>query len=150
METDILRQFAENEQTRAMLKAELEVANAEKDRLQTIIVGMFSEEGTQSQKINMPDGSKRTIHLRRELWAGHAGDAQALCEALKGGGYESYVKETFNVQSISSLVKEMAADYYGAKELGQYSVEQILEAVPDEIRQAMKLSELFKVGMRSA
>jgi len=150
MDTDILRQFAENEQARAMLKAELEAANAEKERLQTIIVTMFSEEGTQSQRVVMPDGSKKTIHLRRELWAGHAGDAQALCEALKSSGYESYVKETFNVQSVSSLVKEMAADYYGVKELGSYSVEQILEAVPDEMRGVMKLSELFKIGMRSA
>ena len=150
MSNDLLREFAENEELRASLKSQLEVANAEKDRLQQQIVALFSDEGTQSKTIVMSDGSKRTLYVRRELWAGHNGNAQDLCEALKDGGYDSFVKETFNVQSLSSLVKEMATNYYEQSNLGMYGIEQILEAVPEGIRNHLKLSELFKIGMRSA
>ena len=149
MDTEILRQFAENERTRAQLKADLESADLEKARLQTIIVAMYSEEGVESQRIKLGDGTSRTIYIRRELWAGHQGDAQALCDALKGTGYENYVKEIFNVQSLSSLVKEMAAEFHGLPDVKMLSVEQILEAVPEDIRAQLKVSEIFKIGSRA-
>ena len=148
MSTEILRQFVENERLRAHLKSELEAANAEKARLEPMIVQIFSEEGVQSQKLKMADGSMPTVHLRRELWAGHQGNAQALCDALKDGGYASQVKENFNTQSLSSLVRELATEFHQT-EIGKLSVEQIMEAVPENIRACLKVSEMFKIGMRS-
>lgn len=148
MDTEILCKYVENERHRSYLKGELEKADAEKKLLEPIIVQMFGEDGVQSTKVIMADGAKPTVHLRRELWAGHQGNSQALCDALKDGGYASQVKENFNVQSLSSLVRELAVDYHQT-EIGKLSVEQILEAVPDNIRAHLKVSEMFKIGMRS-
>ena len=149
MDTEILRQFVENEKEKARLESELDVVKAEKDRLQTIIVTMFSEEGTQSHKLIMPDGGFRTVHLRRDLYVGHTGDKQALCDALKDGGYESQVKESYNTQSLSSLFRELAAEYHQVPNVSRLTVEEILEAVPEDIRVHAKINEMFKIGVRS-
>ena len=150
IDTALLRDFAENEQERDRLKAELEACEDLKKILTEKIVAMFGEDGVKSQNILMRDGSARTVHLRREIWAGHQGDAQALCDALEESGYESYVKKTFNTQSLSSLVKDLAKTYYGKTDLDEFGVAEILEAVPEDVRKVMKLSELFKIGCRGS
>lgn len=148
MQTENLRLFAENEKDLQGAKAEVKRLEEKKKRLTELIVAEFSAEGTQSQKIKTSFGLV-TVHLRRELWAGHAGEKQALCDALKACGYTGYVSEGFNVQSVTALAKELATDYH-QRPLGELSVEDILEALPPEMRATMKLSEIFKVGMRGS
>lgn len=147
MGTENLRLFAENERELQAARAGVKELEAEKQRLSQLIVDEFSAEGTQSQKIQSSFGLV-TIHLRRELWAGHKSDKQGLCDALKECGYGNYVTEGYNVQSVTALAKELAKDYH-QKNLAELSVEEIMEALPDQVRAAMKLSEVFKIGMRS-
>jgi len=150
VDTDVLRDYLRLDALRSELKAELESVENERASVAETIVQMFGLEGVPSMSVLADDGTKRTIHLRRELWAGHTGDSQALCDALKDSGYGAYVQEKFNVQSLSSLVKELATGYYDKPDVSSLSVEEIMEALPEQVRMNLKISEIFKVGNKKS
>lgn len=150
LDTNILREYLEADAERNRLKSELAVVEEDRSRLAEIIVQMLGLEGLKSANVILPDGSSRTVHLRRELWAGHTGNSQALCDALKDSGYASYVQEKFNVQSLSALVKELASEFHDKSDVSTLTVEQIMESVPEAVRQHLKISEIFKVGSKKS
>lgn len=149
VDTTILNRYLDADELYVHHTALAKAAKDERDGLAEFVIQMLSMEGLKHISLKRPDGSARTVHVTRNLWAGHNGDEQALCEALKDSGYLAYVKEKYNVQSLSSLVRELASEYH-QKPVAELTVEQMIEALPEKVRENIKVSEVFNVGNKKS
>jgi len=121
---------------KTLLEEQLRDTKARLDELEPKIVESFQEEGIQSTKL---DGY--TIYLNRQLWAGHAGDKQAMCDLLKSmddNTWNFLVEDNVNVQRLSARVRECEKDDNG------------MPILPEQLKEVIKVSEVFKIGARKA
>ncbi len=75
--------------------------------LQPELIAEFERSGDQRRTV---DG--KTAYLHRQLWV-YAADGvpkETVAEAIKKAGLGDYVKETFNIQSISAFARELEKD----------------------------------------
>lgn len=110
--------------------------------LESTVVDYFQKHGVSKQTV---DGL--TVHLRRELWAGHEGDADAACVALIDAGLQDYAKPRINTQSLSAYCREL--DAQDDRPDDQRQVPAIV-AVHPELKGFIKVSEVFKIGVRAS
>jgi hypothetical protein len=98
----------------------------------------FKNSGT--QRINV-DG--KTVWLDRKVWASAGGDMPRLVDAMKAAGMEDMVGETVNGGSLSAWVREFDPDKVKTES-------EIIEALPEELRDAIEVNIVFKLGVTSS
>lgn len=87
----------------------------------------------------------KSFYIQTQLWAGHNGNKEKLCEALKESGFAEYVAENFNTQSLSALVREIARDIESDVPI---TVERIVAELPTQVREHIKISEVTRLKAR--
>jgi len=138
IDNDTLRQYIRLTTERRALKDK-------DDELKTLIAAVEEQLLSQFQQ----DGVQRmtcdghTVHLRRELWASAGGDTPGLVAALKAAGLGDLCTETVQAQRLSAWVREFDPQKCLAPEA-------IVNQLPEEVRPAITVSEVFKLGVRSA
>lgn len=84
-----------------------------------------------------------TVYLDRKVWAGaENGDTAGTCEALRAFGMVDFVKPTFNVQQLSSWVRERE------REMGPQ--DDLKSLLPDALRPFIKVTEKYALRVRKA
>lgn len=120
------------------LEARLDTLSEKRKELEAQLLEYFS-----SNAIQKLTAAGRTVYIRREVWAGHAGDNEAFIKAMKESGLGNYVKESVNSQTFSAYVREFDPD----KKL---SGDEITKLLPEPLRGVVKVSEVFKIASRKA
>lgn len=102
--SDVVREAIALTKRIEQLKLELAPLEDQLKALQPKLIEEFERTGDQRRTV---DG--KTAYLHRQLWvyAADGIDKDAVAEALKKAGLGDYVKETFNVQSISAFAREL-------------------------------------------
>lgn len=111
------------------LEAELKRVKESRDALEQELLERFRQEGVQS--IRTAEG---LACLRRDLWA----SLTESPETLIGTELAWLVKPHVNQQSLSAVVREYPRD------------ENDLPILPEEVKDSIKVSEVFKVGVRTS
>jgi hypothetical protein len=84
-----------------------------------------------------------TVYLDRKLWAGaENGDSAATCAALEAAGLGDFVKPTFNVQQLSSWVRETE------RTVGRQ--DDLKALLPEALRPFIKVTEKYALRVRQA
>lgn len=123
------RDYVNLDKERRALENELKQVKADLNAAEETLLRHMEETGMQSTKI---DGI--TVYLHRQLWAS-ALDIQAILENRDSA---FLVKETVNGNSLSSWVRELDKDDEGQPVL------------PEDLKEAIKVSEKFAVRTRKA
>lgn len=128
-------QWAELDQQRAALEAEVKKVKAQLAELEPRVLEHFERNGIQSIK-----AGGRTVYLERKLWACKAEGVEApgkdLHDILARAGYPEYASEGVSWQGLSAFFREREKD-------GE-------EPVPAELREWFGVSEQFKIRGRKA
>lgn len=111
------------------MDTELKKRKEDRDQLEALLLVAFREEGVQSIRT-----SEGLAYLRRDIWASLAAPA----EQLRGTPLEYLIKDTVNQQSLSAVVREYQRD------------DQDQPILPEEVMALINVTEVFKVGVRSA
>jgi hypothetical protein len=131
----LAREYAVLVARRRDAEAVVKELTAEQVALEKSLLERMGDEGIASLRIETPEGMF-TLSPRRELWASCLpGHEEELAIGLRAIGYGDLVRETVNAQRLSAYVREI--DAWGGK-------------VPPEIIGAVKISEVFKIGVRRA
>lgn len=119
------------------LSDELEPIESKLKAMQDRLVDIFEKTGNQSvSRLGM------TMYLKRELWIYSGDDKVAATAALRAAKLGDFVKEDFNVQSISAYGRELERE--SATEEEPFHPEAILEKHP-ELRGKLNPTEKHKV-----
>lgn len=144
MDTKELSYFASLDEREQDLKSQLDAIKAEKQKLQDRLMEEMAEEGLEKMTVKVGNnGDKRTVYTQRQIWAGHNGDKQALCDALQQAGLEEYVADNFNSHQLSAYVREYDPD----KKLDE---QEIIAQLPKEIQPYIKVTEKNQLRTRKA
>lgn len=140
-----LTQFTEFQaltERKAAIDAELKGIKARLADLEPRLLEFMTEMGMQSIK-----AGGRTFYIHRQLWAGKLADADPhqFAEIMRALGLGDMVKESVNAQTLSSWVREQAAELDGAA-----TPEEIVAALPEELRGIVKISEVYSVRSRKS
>jgi hypothetical protein len=127
---DNVKRLVELEWRREKLEDEIKILKQEIDGIKERVCEHFTQTGTQNISI---DG--RTVYLRRELWAS-ALNVDALAAYP---GTAPLVKPTVHGGALSSWVREI-------EQLGEDG----LPILPPEIKDAVKVSETFRINTRKS
>jgi hypothetical protein len=114
-----LAEFTALDKKRREIELELKEIAAKQDLLEEKLKDRFTQVGVQHVRI---DGL--TVYLQRQIWAGavkrtivlpdgtqdEVGDPQTTCDALIAAGHAEFVKQGFNVQTVSAWVRELPID----------------------------------------
>jgi hypothetical protein len=133
------------------LKDELEVVMREMEELEGPLIMEMGEAGL--KKLTVTAGIDdygnpkfRTVSPKRTLWAGAVeGDKMRLIEVLKNSPYADFVSETYNTNTLSSVVREINRDAGG-----RLSVDEIKERLPDYLKGVLEVSEKIQLGATKA
>jgi len=104
-----LLQFAVLDTRKEALKKELKDVEAAHKVLQERILDQFQQSGLDSVKF-----LGHSIYISKQLWARPKDETvsrAALVAALKKHGFKEYIKEDFNVQSVSGRLRELEKQY---------------------------------------
>lgn len=132
MDIEKLRDYVRLRRREAELKAQMESIKDEADGLQHELMEQFGQDGVSS--INV-DGV--TVYLHRQLWAGAADGVpkDTVVEVLKSVGLGHFVTESFNVQTLSSYVRDLEREE---------------EPLPDELADVINVREVYGIRTRRA
>jgi len=137
LDTERARRFIALTARKRAIDAERREITKELDTLETAILDEFAEHGIDRIAL---DGY--TLGLRRDIWARPAKDPDtgetlrdAAINALRAAGLNDYVREDFNVQSLSAYVRELIDNG---------------DDVPDELRDSLHITEGYKVSVTKA
>ena len=102
MKVEVAR-YLELHKKRKELEAELDTVKEQMAGMESTIIDEFDTVGVESIKIN-----GHTIYKRTMLWAGAIdGDYDTPCRAMKRNGMKDFVHQRFNVQQLSSYIREL-------------------------------------------
>lgn len=132
-----VRRFAELDQQKADLKSMIKELDVELTILDERIQNDMTQSGITQHRVEVPRGSgkHRTVHLRRDLRASPT-DIGALARYADTA---EFVKLAVNAQTLSAFVREIT-------ELNKDG----LPILPEQIKDAVKVSEIYSVRSRKA
>jgi len=104
MDTELLKSFVEQTKWKKELEENLKIVKAKLASIEPVLMDNFVEDGLTSAKI---DGLN--VYIHKQIWAKYDDKEKAIA-VLKTTGYNEYVSETFNTQSVSSLLRELDAE----------------------------------------
>lgn len=107
MTTDLLRRFAQLSREKGELKDRLSEVEKALEAMQLPLQEYFLSAGMQNTRV---DGM--TLYVRKQTWARLAEGIEMpqACDALKAAGLGEFVREAFNMQTLSSYVRELQRD----------------------------------------
>jgi len=148
MDTNNYIGYAVLEDEERALKARLKEIGEKKRQLEEFLLDDMADNGLAKLTVRVgadEDGLPvmKTLYTRRQLWAGHQGDRQALLESLKTAGYEELVGETVNTNTLSALVRELDPDNIRTPE-------EIIKDLPLELQATIKVTEKIELRSRKA
>ena len=130
LDTNLLARYAKEYRRKQRLTAALKVCGERMDGMEPQILSGLSQ-----AQVDRVTSARLTFFVRREIWARAAeGKKTEAVELLKKKGYGGLVSETFNANTVSALIRELEAD----------------GAIPAEFKEVFTISELNKLGVRSA
>ena len=143
MDTKIYERFAVLDARRKDYENRIKVIKDEMAELEKQLIEASMEEGI--DKITVVVGQtedglpvKRTVYRSRIIRAGHQGDMDALNQALKDAGLDTYVQEKVNMNSLSAFVREFDPDK-------NKSPEEIIASLPEPLKPVVKVSECINM-----
>jgi len=137
MDNRKLKRYVALIEQKRSLEEELTATKEAMAELDEYIMENMLESGT--QKITM-DGY--TVYIQRMLWASGANGQDALNQAIIGEGYAELVEPRVNANRLAALVREYDADPTCLHD------EHGLPILPGDLKDAIKISEQFKVRAR--
>jgi hypothetical protein len=127
---EMLREFAALAREKSTVKDRLDEIERRMTELQEPLKEHFVNGGMQNARV---DGM--TCYIRRQLWAklkeGH--DMDEAVAAMKGNGMGEFVREAFNVHTLSSHARELAREE---------------KALPAEVLDYIDVSEVVTIQAR--
>lgn len=142
MDTKELSRIAEIDVAIKNLKMEIDQLKLERDQMEDRLIEEMAECGLEKLTISTEKGP-RTVYVHRQVWAGHTGDKEGLCDALIEAGLGEYVKPTFNTNQLSAYIREFDPD-------GTLTETEIIKKLPERIQPFLKVSERFQLKSRNA
>lgn len=143
METlSLSRQFVIMARHKAELDASLKQLKARMATLQAVILSRFERDRVQNMNV---DGV--TLYVHSQLWAGAKDHRDATIQALKQCGYQDLVHEAFNAQTLSAIMREKREEFEAA-EKRPLSAEEVLDRLPSELADTVRLSEVTELRAR--
>lgn len=132
MDIEKLRDYVRLRRREAELKAQMESIKKEADDLQHELLEQFGQDGVSSMTV---DGM--TVYLHRQLWAGAVEGVpkDTVVEVLKSVGLGHFVTESFNVQTLSSYVRDLEREE---------------EELPEELADVIAVREVYGIRTRRA
>ena len=146
MDTKLAKNWAELDARYAELKSQMQAVKAERDKRESQLLEMMAEDGINKITVSVEDengGHSRTVYPHRQIWAGHQGDKDALCDALKKAGLDEYVKPNFNSNQLSAYIREYDPN-------NVLEEEDIRKRLPLEIQPYIKVTEKIQLRSRKA
>lgn len=136
---NLLAHRANLETTKRQLEADLETTKEAIKVADEQLLEEWAERGVSSMKAH-----GFTFYLSLQLWAGHKGDKAATVRALKRNGLKEVVREDYNTQTLSAVIRGMV------KEANLPPGAEPEQALPPKLAKYVKISEVQKVGVRKA
>jgi hypothetical protein len=134
MDNDLMaltREWAALKKSRAELEDSVDEIKIKLAALEARILDGFSAAGV--KRVNLEGFG--TVHLNKQIWASAAdGDQDRLNAALRSIGQGGAIEERINTQTLSSMVREWL-------ETG---------GVPEAVAPAIKVSTVYRLGLRSS
>ena len=84
----------------------------------------------------------KTVHVQTTVRASHAGDKQALVDAMKHSGLIDLVSETFNANTLSAYIRGLDPDK-------RVTTDELLDMVPEEMKPHIKLTRVVSLGCKA-
>lgn len=135
MNIDNLKEFISLRGAKSELEAELKLIKKKISALESKLLDDFDNDGVHSMKIENTAGRNVTVYINRQLWASPEDGYEKACSALRAAGLDEYVHERFNVNSLSSYVRELDEE----------------EApLPEEFEGAISVTEKYSLRTRNA
>jgi hypothetical protein len=101
MDTDRLQRFVTLDERIKVLDAQLTTLKATRKAMQEQILDDFADSSVERVTI---DG--RTVYCQRQIWAHPLFSREAVATALKEAGYGELVTDTFNLNSLSAVLRD--------------------------------------------
>jgi hypothetical protein len=143
---EIVGQYAELMERKRQLDAELRDVKAELEIVEGQVEEYLVGEGMQSVKL----ASGQVVYLTKNIFASaKEGDKLALVEGLEAAGFKDLV--TVNHNTFKSFCKEQIDMYKAAHpEAATLPIEELVIALPEQLREHVQLGEKTSVRMRKA
>ncbi len=147
MNMEPLWEFVSLEARKKDLDAQLKAIKQRPDELEEIIIPMFIQAGVPSMTVAV-DGTKRTLAIYQDVYASPANDRGEVVDALKQSELAQYVAESYNANSLTSLVRETWKELVdtAAREKRIASEEDLRAALPAPLGAALKVSLVYKLS----
>ena len=139
--TDQVKEWIKIKERRKAIKDEDDDLILELEALERTIIAAFGEDGLQRLTI---DG--RTVSMRREVWASAGGDTPGLAAGLRAAGLDELVNDAVHGGRLSSWVRDIEREA-GGEALAPEALRALL---PEPVRPAITISEVWKLGMRAS
>ena len=140
-----LRRFVELRKEVERLEEALGPKKKELERLQAKLQDDFAKSGMQRITV---DGF--TVYLHRQIWATYPMGRPAAVAALKEAGFDEFVKEDFNHQSVSSMVRRLVSGEDDADPADSEDGTDGRTRLPREFVGAIDFTEQFSVRAQRA
>jgi hypothetical protein len=129
MNTDNIHRYLALTDQKKDLETQVKELNGEIEKLERLILTDFEKASINNVRCN-----GRTVYLVRKLWARPKdGDYETAAAALAACGLNDFLKQSFNLNSISAYVREMDANG---------------ETLPEPIARAFDVAEVFTIQSR--
>lgn len=131
MNNDLIEEFVSLAQQRRELEAKLDTVVHRIGELEPRVLEEMADAGIPSFR----HASGCTVYTERKIWAKIAAGAtkEDVVEALKAAGYDMYVTETYNTNSVSALLREWERDN---------------QPLPVQLEGKIEASEVYKAKVR--
>ena len=128
-----VKSFVKKTQEKRKLEAKIKTMTSELRDIEERVITYFERQGLQNLRTEAG-----TAYLNRKLFASlnvnGDGTKEAAHAALRATGLDYMVKDTVNANTLSAHVRELDANG---------------DELPDELQPHIKVSEVFRIGIRS-
>lgn len=136
MDTELIHEYIIAKERKQRLKEELEEAGAKVEELKRLVLPQFQDASVASMNV-----AGRTVAQHRQVWA-RVKNSRGLASAFEAIGATEMVTETVNSHRLSAWVREFDPERI-------MSPEEIIQALPEEVREHIEVSEVIDLRVRS-
>lgn len=127
------------------IDAEQKALKAEALELEPTLLEEMSEDGIDRMTINGV-----TFYPRRRVFVSAAKgcDKEQVSDALIACGLGDFVSRTFNTNTLSAYVREVARNHSELEDINEFTCEEIRNFLPDELRDKVFVGEQWQISAR--
>lgn len=141
-EAAALRSFVLLTRKKRQMLQQMKELEARLELLDIQLRDYFAETGMLSIKVK---GMQSTIYLRRQIWARHKEWATAgqVVDALVQNGMQEFVKQMYNVSTLSAHIRELERHY--KDEIDRGEIKSIAEKLPPDLANVLNVEPNFSL-----